>query len=73
MTLRFPSWSHLPAPPADYDYRGRTQCAQCRRIVLSSEVFTAVEHLGRSTVQRQFCGQACADEYHLEKLRRAGL
>ena len=57
----------------DYDFRGRTQCAQCDQVVLHSDALVVTKHVGRNTVTEHFCGEHCANEFYLEQLRRVGL
>lgn len=74
--MKWPSWAHLRPDPTDdvgYDYRGRTQCAECGKVVLQSEALVVVKHTGRSTMQEHFCSEQCANDWYLERLRSSGL
>lgn len=51
--------------PSDYDCRGRTQCAHCGHIVLQVSAFR--------TGDEDYCGELCASEAALDKLRETGL
>lgn len=55
--------------PHDYDCRGRTQCAHCNVVVLQASATIVTYSLGRSSLQEHFCGELCASEFALEKLR----
>ena len=34
--MKWPSWAHIP-PDSDYDYRGRTQCNGCGKVILQKD------------------------------------
>lgn len=53
----------------NYDYRGRTQCGHCGKVVLQSEAITVKKHIEKGTIEEHFCTETCANEWYLERLR----
>lgn len=63
----------IPNLPIDYDCRGRTQCAECDRVILMEDALIVVKKTNGEDLIEHFCCEACANEFYLERLRRAGM
>lgn len=65
---------HLPPSTGDLDLDcpvyTRTSCAQCDHVMAQIDAFIVRKH---PDFEEHFCGEDCANDYYLERLRRVGL
>lgn len=55
---------------AAMDVISRTSCEHCKQVLYRHEnVLVVTKHFSGHTAQFHFCGERCANEFYLERLR----
>ena len=68
-----PYKDYVPIKDWEYDFTNpprippRSECQNCKQTTTTP--LWVAKDFGRSTVQYAFCGEACANEFYLNKLR----
>ena len=82
--MKWPSWAHLPrSQPEPNLLKGRTTCDECGAIrPLTDEAslemgmppaLVTAKHTSEGEMVWHFCGETCANNFYLERLRKEGL
>ena len=49
------------------------KCENCNKDILADDATTVTKHIGETTHLLHFCGEMCATEYYMERLRSSGM
>ena len=50
---------------------GKTTCGHCGSIIYQDDAMRVKRHTDGEDIEEDFCGEYCANEFYLERLRRA--
>lgn len=51
------------------DFQAHVRCAHCGELVYSGDSVVVTKHTNGDDITNEFCGEHCANEFYLERLR----